>query len=429
MKKKKGSSPKKKPFGPLLEKQQILLQNLNKRAKECYREGRYEEALKACLQAVRIQPQISMAWHDAAANCVLLQRWEDSLRYVEKAMQLGDNSFGVYDVLSHAHTGLGNKALRTQYGRIALEMRDKVFGVEPPFPHDFPAVLPPPPSPETKKRNIIAFSLFGALSRYCETAVLNAQENKRLYPGWTCRFYLDETVPSHVVKRLADAGSEIVFVDEQHPAKKWPGPMWRFYALSDDLDRVTFRDADSVITQRDALATADWVESGLFFHAMRDSGTHTELLLAGLWGCVTKALPPLSLLMKAYFSKPLESAHFADQYFLRAFVWPYARKSLMHHDSIFGFFHAKPFPDGPTPTTFHVGWNEGGTRFSIKTSEPEGSTVQWALYLQEGEQEVYICTYPGVVQDGMVYGQIPDRYATRILEKTASIRTVTPTPG
>lgn len=426
IKKKQGGASKKGPFGPLPEKQQILLQNLNKRAKECNQAGRYEEALQACLQAVRIVPQIPRAWQDAASNSVLLERWEDGIRYAEKAMQLGENSFGVYDVLSHAYTGLGKKDLRSKYGRIALEIREKTFGVEPPVPHDFPAEPPPPPSPETKKRNIIAFSLFGAHSRYCETAVLNAQEREKLYPYWTCRFYLDATVPSHVVKRIRDAGAEIVFMDEAHPARNWPGPMWRFYALHDDLDRVTFRDADSVITKRDALATEAWVESGRFFHAMRDSGTHTELLLAGLWGCVVKALPPISLLTGAFFKKPLESLHFADQYFLRAYVWPYARKSLMQHDSIFGFFNGEPFPDGPTPTTFHVGWNEGGTRFSITTDAPDGSVLHWALYLLEEGREIHICTYPGVAQNGALSGQIPDRYAERFLEKTAAIRIVSP---
>jgi len=419
--KKKTSPRKKRPFGSLPEKDQVLLQNANKRAHDCFAAGKHEEALQACLLAVRILPQLDQAWVDAAANCVMLGRWEEGIQYAERALQLGSTSFTVYDALAHAYTGLKKNDLRSKYGRIALEMREKIFGVEPSLPHDFPAP-PPPPSAATRHRNIIAFSLFGAHSRYCETAVLNAQEQESLYPGWICRFYLDETVPAHVVKRLTDAGSQIVFIDEKHPAKKWPGPMWRLCALQDDLDRVTFRDADSVITKRDALATEAWVDSGLLFHAMRDCGTHTELLLAGLWGCVVKALPPFAVLIADYFNNPLKSLRFADQYFLRSLVWPYARKSLMHHDSVFGFFNAKPFPDGPTPTTFHVGWNEGGTRFSISTSLPEGTTAQWALFLLEDGQEIHICTYPGIVQGGLVHGQIPDRYAARISEKTASIR-------
>lgn len=423
---KKKSPRKKGPFGPLPEKQQILLKNFNRRATECFAAGRHEEALEACLQATRILPQLAAAWADAGANCVMLKRWEEGIGYAEKALQLGARTFNIFDALSHAYTALGKKDLRSKYGLIALEAREKAFGTAPPFPHDFPTELPPPPSPETRYRNIISFSLFGAHPKYCEPAVLNALERDALYPNWTCRFYLDETVPSHVVKRLENAGAQIVFVDENHPARKWPGPMWRLYALADDLDRVTFRDADSVITKRDALATEAWVESGRFFHAMRDSGTHTELLLAGLWGCVVKALPPLPILMKAFFSKPLESVHFADQYFLRAFVWPYARKSLKHHDSIFGFFNSEPFPDGPTPETFHVGWAEGGTRFSIKTEAAEGSTLHWALFLLEGDEEIHVYTYPGVVTNGVIWGQIPDRHAERIQLKTAVIRIVSP---
>ncbi len=412
-------------FGSLPQKQQLLLHAANERASRCFAQGRHEEALQACLQAIRIAPRLAPAWADAAANSVKLGRWQDGVNYAMQAMKLGAASFNVFDALSHAYTGLGNTELRDKFGRMALEQRERTFGKSPPFPHSHPASLPPPPSTETRDKNIISFSLFGRLSKYCEPAVLNATEQASLYPYWTCRFYIDDSVPGHVVTRLKAAGAQIVQLTDEDAAKKWPGPMWRLLALQDrSLHRVVFRDADSVITGRDGLATDEWTRSDKMFHAMRDCGTHTELLLAGLWGCVVEALPPFELLIGDFFKRPLESVHFADQYFLRQYVWPYARTSLLQHDSMFGFFEGRPFPDGPTPKNFHVGWPEGATRIAFKTDRPDGEEVSWALYLIEGDQQVHVCTYPSVAHQGTVSGEIPARYADRLEAGTAAIRQV-----
>jgi hypothetical protein len=70
--------------------------------------------------------------------------------------------------------------------------------------------------------------------------------------------------------------------------------MWRFAAYDDpNVDRVIFRDADSIISTREAGAVEEWVASGQAFHAMRDYGSHTDLLLAGMWGVARGALPPM----------------------------------------------------------------------------------------------------------------------------------------
>ena len=65
---------------------------------------------------------------------------------------------------------------------------------------------------------------------------------------------------------------------------KWPGAMWRFLAINDpEAEYVIFRDADSVVSHRESEAVAEWIESGHSFHTMRDSGSHTALILAGMW--------------------------------------------------------------------------------------------------------------------------------------------------
>lgn len=212
----------------------------------------------------------------------------------------------------------------------------------------------------------------------------------------------------------------MVRVDEA--ARQWPGPMWRFLALDDaQAQRILFRDADSVISEREAEAVAQWLASDKHFHALRDNGTHTELLLAGLWGVVGGALPPLAQLARLFFAEPVASRHFADQHFLRRYVWPYARRSLLQHDSMFGFLDAAGFPGGPMPEDFHVGYAEGSPRFELPCALAEGSRVRWTLYRREGEGEQAVCDYTATVNAGRVQGHIPARYAEWIRRGEARI--------
>lgn len=389
------------------------------RASAFYAQGRHEQALQLCLQTARRWPQLAVAWTDAAVNCIKLERWQEAIEHAGRALAAGGDSLALFDALSHAHCALRQWDQVRRHGLHALSLRERQFGVEPPIAHALPA-LPPPPSAATRERNVIAFSLFGASAKYCETAVLNVLEQPRIYPHWTCRFYIDDSVPEAIVRRLLDNGGQVVRVDEA--ACQWPGPMWRFLALDDaQAQRILFRDADSVISEREAEAVAQWLASDRHFHALRDNGTHTELLLAGLWGVVGGALPPLAQLARLFFAEPLASRHFADQHFLRRYVWPYARRSLLQHDSMFGFLGAAGFPGGPMPDDFHVGYAEGSPRFELPCTLAEGSRVRWTLYRREGEGEQAICDYAATVNAGAVHGHIPARYADWIRRGEARI--------
>jgi len=407
-------------------KDQLLIEAAAKRQKTLHEQGRYQEALDICLQVTRSHPAIGDAWTDAAVNCTRLGYWQDAIRYGQTALARGSSKLALYDALAHVHGMLAQWEETRRYGLQALNMRAQRFSGDPVIPPPPPGPLPPSPSAHTRERNVISFSLFGGDPKYCEPAILNVQEQPRIYPNWVCRFYVDGSVPESVIARLRAGGGQVVFVDG--PAAQWPGPMWRFLALDDaQAHRILFRDADSVISPREAGAVAQWLASGKRFHIMRDWGSHTELMLAGLWGVVGGALPPLEKLMQRFMSAPLESRHFADQYFLRQYVWPYARASLMQHDSLFGFMDAVPFPDGERPDDFHVGYAEGAPYFSMTSNLPEGSEVVWELYLIEKQadgqtREERVCAYPGVVKNGAVDAHVPDRYARRIQAGTANVR-------
>lgn len=133
-------------------------------------------------------------------------------------------------------------------------MRDEKYGA---------GELPPLPQTAAKAegKKIIAFSLFGGSSAYCEPAVMNTEISAKIYPGWLCRFYVDGSVPQTIIQRLQDNGAEVVKVDAA--LQNWPGTMWRFLAMDDpEAAYVLFRDADSVISWREAAAVQQWLESG-----------------------------------------------------------------------------------------------------------------------------------------------------------------------
>ena len=402
-----------------------------KRIRTLQSQGRYEEALDICLQIIRTHPQIPSGWNGAAISCLRLARWQDAINYAQTALARGANDFVPYDTLAHAHGMLGQWDEARRHGLQVLNMRDRLFGGEPPVIFlSEPGPMPPPLSAQTRDHNIIAFSLFGHDSKYCEPAILNVQEQPNIYPHWVCRFYVDDSVPASVIDRLRKGGAQIVQV--QGHATQWPGPMWRFLALDNpQAHRILFRDADSVISRREAHAVEQWLTSGKRFHMMRDNSACTELMLAGQWGVVAGSLPPLQQLMERFMSAPLESRHFADQYFLRQYVWPYARASLMQHDSVFGFMNAVPFPDGDRPENFSVGEAEGVEGLiPVKNPLPEGSEVTWALYriaekLDNNQARVeLVCSYTNTVRDGVVKAHIPKRYASWIQQGAALVRVV-----
>ena len=387
--------------------------------------GRNDEALAAALRSARLAPRQPQHWTDAATACVYLGRWSAAIDHCETALQCGGASFVLFDALSHAHGALGHADAVRKYGHKALTVRDSLFGQAgkaPPLPPEGRPL--PPPGPATRARNLISFSLFGGRSRYCETAVLNALEGERLYPGWTCRFHVDATVPQPVLQRLLAAGAEVVTVEAA--VRRWPGPMWRLLAAdAPDAHRVIFRDADSVVSEREGGAVEEWVASGRRFHLLRDACTHTELILAGLWGLVAGSMPPLLPRVTEYLRHASVSPRFADQWFLRTAVWPYARQSLMAHDSQFGFMDARPFADGAPASGFHVGKDEGGATFATASRWPDGTAVDWTLSFLEGSgaatRKQFVCCYRAVVRDGQVKDHVPSRYLQRLRQGRALI--------
>lgn len=207
--------------------------------------------------------------------------------------------------------------------------------------------------PQARRRNVIAFSLWGDNPVYVHGAIENARLAQHIYYGWTARFYCDASVPEDAREELQRAGAEVILMSD--PALQTIKPMWRFFSSDDpEVDWFICRDADSRLNAQELIAVEAWLRSGKPFHIMRDHLYHMELILAGMWGGAGGVLPSIRaqlLAMPEYFNN-----RFADQAYLKNEVWPLVRDHSLTHDSYYHYHNGKDFPDAyRLPGPIHVG--------------------------------------------------------------------------
>lgn len=186
-------------------------------------------------------------------------------------------------------------------------------------------------------KKVISFSLWGSAPLYWKGAAENILLARQLYPDWTCRFYIDSKCDSSLIKSVEFLQCEIILMT---PKNTLSGLIWRFLA-ADDCDVMISRDADSRLTQREALAVEKWLASDKDFHIMRDHPMHKTLILGGMWGC--RNMSGFSELIDAI---PIEHQDLKgfDQFFLAKEVYPQVIHSSLVHDSYCHFNDGVDFP-------------------------------------------------------------------------------------
>ncbi|MEO0417071.1 MAG: tetratricopeptide repeat protein, partial [Verrucomicrobiota bacterium] len=129
-----------------------------------------------------------------------------------------------------------------------------------------------------------------------------------------------------------------------------------------EVDRFLVRDIDSVVNVKERVAVDAWLASDRYFHVLRDFISHTELILAGMWGGVGGVFPDLNEVL-SYFKPRQKPTETFDQLFLREVVWPSIKASVLQHDSCFDALGAEPYPPfGNLPPDKHIGQNEAAVR-------------------------------------------------------------------
>ena len=182
-------------------------------------------------------------------------------------------------------------------------------------------------------RRIISMSLYGDGKDYLVGAIENAILVQRDWPTWTLRVYHDDLVPDKTLRVLRDLDVELVPRSGAN-ADDHAGLLLRYTVLQDPtVTRYLVRDADARLSQRDKHAVDEWIESGHWFHVVRDHPGHKTEIMGGVWGAVGGFIKP-AMLDEVMSSKA--EIHFnEDQLYMRRFVWPHVRHHALAHDSFF----------------------------------------------------------------------------------------------
>ncbi len=235
----------------------------------------------------------------------------------------------LFDSLASSCASLKRHDKARQYGSRALALKDAKHGSLPlaagwQLPTDSPSAL------TAGKTRVLSFGVWGGEPRYLNGMLHNLLLAPVLYPGWRVRLHHDASVPDDFLALARQLGAELM----ERPASDSLRQRlcWRF-AVADDptVGYFVVRDCDSVISLREVRAVQMWLTSGRFFHVMRDWWSHTDLVLAGLWGGVAGVLPSLEGMLSEWQLQQVETLN-VDQWFMKECVWRYMRTSVISHD-------------------------------------------------------------------------------------------------
>src|SRR5436190_69314 len=133
--------------------------------------------------------------------------WKAGLREPALAKSLATlEQMAEPDADAFIHADTGNLMRAKLFGTLALQEKDKAVADR----YGQPKLRRRKPG---KKKQIIAFTLFGSGPRYLRGALDNVLVARDLYPGWMCRFYVDDSVDETFLKVLEEEGSEVILDD------------------------------------------------------------------------------------------------------------------------------------------------------------------------------------------------------------------------
>lgn len=194
-------------------------------------------------------------------------------------------------------------------------------------------------------KNIISFSLWGDNPKYTIGAIKNAELAQKIYPGWYCYFFVDNSVPKEIKDILLSYNN--TFLVHTNAVGNWSSMFWRFETSYDDEIGVSiFRDTDSRLNLREKYAVDQWLTSDKTFHIMRDHPYHRFPILGGMWGMKNNPLYDMKTLLNK-FNK--NDRYGTDYEFFAQILYPLIGNDKVVHDP---FFDKKDFPTPRVDTEF-----------------------------------------------------------------------------
>lgn len=395
-----------------------ILSELEEQSMKAFRSKDFQAARQILLKRLQYQPMESWLYANLALAELRSGYLEDAYTHYLQAIEVSPAIVNttIYDGLVEVCYLLGKTEEQQKIARLSLQHKaEEVKHIQ--------GITLAQPRPQFKRntphRNIISFSLFGQQPRYCETAILNVEKAKQLYPAWTCRFYVDYSVPFHVILRLQYLGAEVIYVSDEQ--KKVSGLFWRFLVMEDpEVDFYLIRDADSLLSYREQAAVEAWLDSDRYFHIMRDGYTHTELIFAGMFaGCGHVFSNLLQQINDFMINGEYLNLRVVDQHFLRHCIWPTFRQSVVIHDSQgyteggLNFPQSKHTPPEELRPDFHVGQNHAAEDITIKIHYAPQQRIAWLLI---DEQKREVCRYEqNVLSSAQMFSiSLPYEYINRL---------------
>jgi tetratricopeptide (TPR) repeat protein len=296
-------------------------------------------ALVLIEQLVGERPDNALLQRSLIATLSNMKRFDEAIvratRYVESH---GENLM-VLDALKVAHfyTDRVDEAIR--YGQRGLTLRDQES-----LQTLLPFALSEPAGPP-QGADVISYSLWGPAPFYAYGAMINLVQSRAIYPGWSCRFYIDATVPKPCAAFLRDNGADVRMIEDEYPGV---GLFQRFLVMNDrSVGRFLVRDCDARLSQAEAALVAQWIDSGKPFHVMRDHALHNELMIGCLWAGRTDCGIDIVELMRRYFTFGPTAKYGHDQRMLGLMLWPLIRKHCLVHDKYYRLdgVETLPLPD------------------------------------------------------------------------------------
>jgi len=198
---------------------------------------------------------------------------------------------------------------------------------------------------------IISYSLYGNNQRYTVPLLENSKIALNLYSGWTIYVYHDHTVNKSFLDRLRQNGVVTINIEQTNHGNL-PPKMWRFLPVKNlSIDCVIFRDADSLLTQREQDLVMKWMKSDKSVHIIRDHPLHVAPILAGMFGIKHNSFKILSKLMDEKRPNIKQRPIDYDQVFLADYLYPRIIKMALIHVSFFKYWNEQaikiePVSDG-----------------------------------------------------------------------------------
>jgi hypothetical protein len=256
-----------------------------------------------------------------------MKRYDEAIALAHQYIVRHGEDLTIIDVLKVAHFYTGKIDDAVRYGQRGIELRDAEASRLPPA-----GVLTEPDRPPSGQ-NVISFSLWGTAPFYGYGAMINLVLSRTIYPGWTCRFYVDAAVPGTCVAFLADNGADVRRIEDEYPGV---GLFQRFLVMNDPaVGRFLVRDCDARLSQAEADLVRQWIDSGYPFHAVRDHVLHNELMIGCLWAGRTDCGIDIVDLIRRYFPVGPNAKYGHDQRMLGLMLWPLIRNRCLVHDKYY----------------------------------------------------------------------------------------------